>query len=107
MAKFDEKSRFLRECAAKSARKSVREMLENALGRSQARQVFQKVTVSVSSVKQLVDQFEMGEESPCLQLHRHGGLEPPSPRIFRHPLCGASDAGPATPRFRLRKCEKC
>ena len=29
---------------------------------------------------------QKGEASPSLQLHRHGGLEPPSPCIFRYPL---------------------
>ena len=64
MAKFDEKSRFLSGDAVRTVRKSVREMLENALGRSQARQVFQKVTVSVSCVKRSVRQNEMGGGIP-------------------------------------------
>ena len=35
MAKFDEKMRFLRECAAKSVQKCVLGWLKNAIGRSQ------------------------------------------------------------------------
>ena len=60
MAKFDEKSRFLWKKMAGYARKCVRERLKNAVGRSQTRRVFQKVTVGVSLVKQSVRQNEMG-----------------------------------------------
>jgi len=60
MAKFDEKLRFLRDAMAEIARKNVRKWLENALGTSRAGQVFQKVTVDVSLVKQSVRQNEMG-----------------------------------------------
>ena len=44
----------------------------------------------------LLPRYREGEESPCLQLHRHGGLEPPSPRIFRTPPLRGH---PATPRL--------
>ena len=60
MAKFYEKSRFLWKKMAGYARKCVRKRLKNAVGRSQTRRVFQKVTVGVSSVKQSVRQNEMG-----------------------------------------------
>ena len=61
MAKFDEKSRFLWKKMAGYARKCVRKRLKNAVGRSQTRRVFQKVTVGVSPVKQSVRQNEMGD----------------------------------------------
>ena len=60
MAKFDEKLRFLWKKMAGYARKRVRKRLKNAVGRSQMRRVFQKVTVGVSLVKQSVRQNEMG-----------------------------------------------
>ena len=59
MAKFDEKSRFLMGETAKKVQKCVRKRLKNAVGRSQTRRVFQKVTASVSPVKQSVRQNEM------------------------------------------------
>ena len=41
------------------------------------------------------ERIKEGEASPCLQLHRHGGLEPRSPRIFRTPpLLGAPPLKP-------------
>ena len=60
MAKFGEKSRFLRKKKAGYARKCVRKRLKNAVGRSQTRRVFQKVTVGVSLVKLPMRQNEMG-----------------------------------------------
>ena len=60
MAKFDEKTRFLMGETAKKVQKCVRGWLKNAVGRSQTRRVFQKVTVGVSLVKQAMRQNEMG-----------------------------------------------
>lgn len=60
MAKFGEKSRFLRADAVKNVRKCVRKRLKNAVGMSQAVRIFQKVTAGVSPVKQSVRQNEMG-----------------------------------------------
>ena len=46
--------------AVKNVQKCVRGWLKNAVGRSQTRRVFQKVTAGVSPVKQSVRQNEMG-----------------------------------------------
>ena len=40
-----------------------------------------------------------GGVSPSLLIRRHSEPDPESSRIIRYPLCGASYAGPATPRF--------
>ena len=45
---------------AKKVQKCVRGWPKNAVGRSQTRRVFQKVTAGVSPVKQSVRQNEMG-----------------------------------------------
>ena len=60
MAKFDEKSRFLRDGEAGNVRKNVRKRLENARKWSRTVRIFQKATVGVSLVKQSVRQNEMG-----------------------------------------------
>ncbi|WP_073424786.1 hypothetical protein [Fibrobacter sp. UWB7] len=60
MAKFDEKTRFLMENAVKNVRKCVRGWPKNAVVWSQAKRVFQKLTVGVSLVKQPMRQNEMG-----------------------------------------------
>lgn len=59
IAKFDKKSRFLRDYEAGNVRKNVRKRLENARKWSRAGRVFQKVTPGVSLVKRLVRQNEM------------------------------------------------
>ena len=61
MAKFDEKMRFLWKKMAGYARKCVRGWPKNAVGRSRAVRIFQKVTAGVSPVKQSVRQNEMGD----------------------------------------------
>ena len=60
MAKFDEKTRFLRDGEAGNVRKNVRKRLENARKWSREVRIFQKVTAGVSLVKQSVRQNEMG-----------------------------------------------
>ena len=60
MAKYDEKSRFLRADAVKNVWKCVRGWQKNAVGMSQAVRIFQKVTAGVSPVKQPMRQNEMG-----------------------------------------------
>ena len=60
MAKFDEKTRFLWKKMAGYARKCVRKRLKNAVGMLRTGRVFQKVTASVSPVKQPMRQNEMG-----------------------------------------------
>ena len=70
MAKFDEKTRFLRECAAKSVRKCVLGWLKNAVGMLRTGRVFQKVTACVSPVKQSVRQNEMGIISSASRQNR-------------------------------------
>ena len=60
IAKFDEKTRFLRDGETGNVRKNVRKRLENARKWSRAVRIFQKVTASVSPVKQSVRQNEMG-----------------------------------------------
>ena len=60
MAKFGEKSRFLRADVVKNVWKCVRGWQKKAIEGAQAKWVFQKVTVNVSRVKRLVRQNEMG-----------------------------------------------
>ena len=60
MAKFGEKSRFLRADVVKNVWKCVRGWQKKAIEWAQAKLVFQKVTAGVSPVKQSVRQNEMG-----------------------------------------------
>ena len=74
MAKFDEKTRFLRDGEAGNVRKNVRKRLENARTWSRAVRIFQKVTAGVSPVKQSVRQNEMGGLWRDLLFLRNGFL---------------------------------